>query len=413
MARGRSRRAGLDDVRQAVADLWPAPHTVTTGGPRPGDVLAFAVLPHARRPTRLVPVSPGPVASQVLSAVYRGTSRRERTRQRFLTGAARAGLLRLAPAQVHVREQHLAQSIAAHVGTVLGEPVCLGIHLGPPRANRKPVLQVVSPAGRTLGFAKIGTTALTRHLVAAESRALEAVAAADVRGLRVPTVRHRGDWSGLDVLLLDPVESRSTSPLQAGRLGSVMAGLSLAWGHSSGRLADSAFWERLQARAAANRGPHAAQLRRGLAAADAAYGDRLVTFGAWHGDWTPWNMAVHEDAFVVWDWERFQQGVPLGLDAVHFHLQREMRRGREPVEVARDTLARIDELLLPWALQGTEARCVFALYLLAIGSRYAADDQRGAGARLGDLDSWLFQVLDDVVASDRAAVPGPPPAEGR
>ena len=69
----------------------------------------------------------------------------------------------------------------------------------------------------------------------------------------------------------------------------------------------------------------------------------------------------------LWDWMR------------HFHLQREMRRGREPVEVARDTLARIDELLLPWALQGTEARCVFALYLLAIGSRYAADDQRGAG----------------------------------
>ena len=36
-----------------------------------------------------------------------------------------------------------------------------------------------------------------------------------------------------------------------------------------------------------------------------------------------------------------------------------------------------------------------------------------SGARLGDLDSWLFQVLDDVVASDRAAVPAPPPAEGR
>jgi len=49
---------------------------------------------------------------------------------------------------------------------------------------------------------------------------------------------------------------------------------------------------------------------------------------------------------------------------------------------------------------------------LVIGSRYAADDQRGAGARLGDLDSWLFTVLDDVVVQDRAAVPAPPHAEG-
>lgn len=411
-ARLRPRRDGLDRARAAVADLWPDPNQVTTGGPLGGRDLAFAVLPHARRPTRLVPVSPGPVASQILSGAFRGNGARERAGRRLLDAAARAGVLRLVPAQVHVAEEG-GESIATHLSALLGQPVRLGIHLGPPRANQKPVLQILTPAGRTVGFAKIGANVLTRQLVAAEAGALEAVAAAGIAGLGVPPVRHHGSWRDLEVLLLGPVESRSTSTVRGAELGDVMARLSLAWGHSSEVLVDSAFWTRLRADAAAGAGPHAPRLRLALDRAAAAYGDRQVAFGAWHGDWTPWNMAVHDHALVVWDWERFQKDVPLGLDAIHFHLQREMRRqDQEPLQVSRGTLARADELLAPWGLEGADARCVFVLYLLAIGSRYAADDQRGAGARLGDLDSWLFRVLDDVLASEQPAVAAPPSADG-
>lgn len=357
-------------------------------------------------------MSPGPVASQILSGALRGNGARERAGRRLLDAAARAGVLRLVPAQVHVAEKG-GESIATHLSALLGQPVRLGIHLGPPRANQKPVLQILTPAGRTVGFAKIGANVLTRQLVAAEAGALEAVAAAGIAGLGVPPVRHHGSWRDLEVLLLGPVESRSTSTVRGAELGDVMARLSLAWGHSSEVLVDSAFWTRLRADAAAGAGPHAPRLRLALDRAAAAYGDRQVAFGAWHGDWTPWNMAVHDHALVVWDWERFQKDVPLGLDAIHFRLQREMRRqDQEPLQVARGTLARADELLAPWGLEGADARCVFVLYLLAIGSRYAADDQRGAGARLGDLDSWLFRVLDDVLASEQPAVAAPPSADG-
>jgi hypothetical protein len=321
-------------------------------------------------------------------------------------------VLRLVPTQVHVAEAG-SESIASHLSALLGQPVRLGIHLGPPRANQKPVLQILTPAGRTVGFAKIGANVLTRRLVAAEARALEAVAAAGIRGLAVPPVRHHGSWRDLDVLLLGPVESRSTSSVSGAELGDVMARLSLAWGHSSGVLADSAFWARLHDAATVGAGPHAPRLRLAFDRAAAAYGHRQVAFGAWHGDWTPWNMAVHDHAFVVWDWERFQRDVPLGLDAIHFHLQREMRRrDQEPLQVARGTLARVDELLAPWGLQGPDARCAFVMYLLTIGSRYATDDQRGAGARLGDLDSWLFRVLDEVLAPGQPAVAAPPSTEG-
>lgn len=396
-----------------MADLWPAPNQVTTGGPLGRHDLAFAVLPHARRPTRLVPVSPAPVASQILSGAFRGSGARERAGRRLLHAAAWAGALRLVPAQVHVVEEQGGESIASHLSALLGEPVRLGIHLGPPRSNQKPVLQILTPAGRTVCFAKVGANDLTRQLVADEAGALQAVAAAGITGLGVPPVRHHGSWRNLEVLLLDPVASRSTSPVRGADLGDVMARLSLAWGHSSGVLADSAFWARLRGEVSGGAGPDGPKLRLALDRAAAAYGDRQIAFGAWHGDWTPWNMAVHDHAFAVWDWERFRKDVPLGLDAIHFHLQREMRRqDQEPLQVARGTLARADELLAPWGLQGPDARCVFVLYLLAIGSRYAADDQRGAGARLGDLDSWLFRVLDDVLASGHPAVATPPSAEG-
>ena len=53
---------------------------------------------------------------------------------------------------------------------------------------------------------------------------------------------------------------------------------------------------------------------------------RRLAFGAWHGDWTPWNMASTAGGLLVWDWERFATGVPVGFDALHYWLQIERRR---------------------------------------------------------------------------------------
>jgi hypothetical protein len=40
-----------------------------------------------------------------------------------------------------------------------------------------------------------------------------------------------------------------------------------------------------------------------------------------------------------------------------------------------------------------DAPVVAALYLVELGSRYLADGQAEAGARLGTLDGWLLPVL--------------------
>ena len=60
-----------------------------------------------------------------------------------------------------------------------------------------------------------------------------------------------------------------------------------------------------------------------------------LTFGAWHGDWAPWNMASTERGLLVWDWERFTSGVPLGFDALHYRLQSRPGAGhRDPLTAA-------------------------------------------------------------------------------
>ena len=55
---------------------------------------------------------------------------------------------------------------------MLGRPALLSIHIGPARANRKPVLQLLGAGGEALGYAKLGVDPLTRALVDAEAAAL-------------------------------------------------------------------------------------------------------------------------------------------------------------------------------------------------------------------------------------------------
>ena len=51
-----------------------------------------------------------------------------------------------------------------------------------------------------------------------------------------------------------------------------------------------------------------------------------LPLGAWHGDWTPWNMSRRRGRLQLWDWERFETGVPLGLDRCHYGVNAVVRR---------------------------------------------------------------------------------------
>ena len=104
------------------------------------------------------------------------------------------------------------------------------------------------------------------------------------------------------------------------------------------------------------------------------------------------------NTLLVWDWERFTPGVPLGFDALHHDLQRRIAGGTDPRTAVSETLAAAGRLLLPFGVAADDAVSATALlYLVDLGARYVSDRQAEAGARLGVLGRWLLPAILDQV----------------
>jgi hypothetical protein len=104
-------------------------------------------------------------------------------------------------------------------------------------------------------------------------------------------------------------------------------------------------------------------------------------------------MTQADGRLLVWDWERFSAGVPVGYDAVHYRLHSAIRNGATGEAAAEAMLAEAAGILCPLGVDASSARLVAIMYLVEIGTRYLHDGQIQAGARLARLDTWLLPVL--------------------
>ena len=273
-------------------------------------------------------------------------------------------------------------------------PDAVGLHHGPPRANRKPILQLLDSRSRDLAFVKVGSRELTRPLVVAEGNALGRLSTAGLRRVVVPAVLHAESWQGSQLLVLAPVATTSSAQPRLSLLAEAMVEVCGCVGRASQPLAMSDYWGDLGQRLKEIDGPMAAPLRQIRRDLETPAHHSRVGLGAWHGDWTPWNMSWSLDQVVVWDWERFALGVPAGFDALHFELQSTIRRGGvEPRQAIGRLIGRAPELLVPFGVAPSEFRLLVSTYLLELATRYVHDRQDQAGARLGDIGSWLLPEL--------------------
>ena len=141
--------------------LWPPPAWVTVcraglrAAAAPGGS-EFIVLPGLRRPRLLVPPAARPAAAAVRRYGEPG-ARATRLATRALSLALATGLggavLR---GRVRVHAPPGADTIESYLAGALGHDVLISMHLSEARANRKPVLQLLTPRGGPAGFAKIG-----------------------------------------------------------------------------------------------------------------------------------------------------------------------------------------------------------------------------------------------------------------
>ena len=394
------RRDYLDDV---VALLWPAPASAQVGRPQDrsaGTVSEFVVVPGLERPRLLVPLGSRRAAATALRRYSEPGSRLARYRLEALALAMATGL---GPKVMRDRVRIVADgpgaldSIETYLTAAIGRVVRLSLHIGPARANRKPVLQLLSDDGEVMGFVKVGVNDLTRRLVTAEAESLSYLASARPTLSQVPAVLHAGTWRGLEVLVQSPLPIwEQRVPMAPGQLASAMLELAQVDGVRTERLVSSSFWTGLSA--ALGDLPDTltavAQLREAFSAVTDRAGQVEVPLGAWHGDWTPWNCASVAGRLLVWDWERFERGVPLGFDALHFDLQRAVvGRNADPRVAVAGCIARAGELLAPFGIGDEAARVVALSYLMALATRYLQDGQAQAGARLGVLGQWLLPEL--------------------
>lgn len=383
-------------VWQVFSRLYPPPLNLQSlGRVRSTDTLGgYLLLPSPGHPRIVVPAGHPRAGARAVFRQLTGSRRRTQAARWLLTLALGSGALDLfSPGRLTIRGPASADSVERLLARLLAkQSVLITMPVGLARASRKPVLQVTDVAGTALAFVKVGHDDLTRALVGDEGRTLERLAGAKLKHTRVPGVLARQDWRGLTMLVLEPLSvppQLSGAPAREALLLSVkeISALS-AW---QGSWADSPFRGRLESElvACGTRGADfLASLQELTAAAP------RVTLGSWHGDLNPGNVALLPDRALVWDWERFQDAVPIGFDLLHHDLHQAITvAGSDPRTAAHGIIAAAPHLLAPLGVDSTAARATAQLYLLALASRYLRDDQEAAGAPLGRVEEWIVPVL--------------------
>ena len=175
------------------------------------------MLPSAARPKLIVPSGPARVSAAALRNYNTGAGRREQLMISAAAAALRAGLSRLAPDTVwlppHRRGSDVATGdVRTHLSAELGTPVDVALYIGPARAVRKPLLQVLDGRGNTVAFAKLGVDDFTRALVLHEAAALEELHRCAPRWVVPPPVLRRGSWHGHELLVLGALHRGAAAP---------------------------------------------------------------------------------------------------------------------------------------------------------------------------------------------------------
>ena len=388
-----------EGLRWLASALWSAPEVRLRLGPAPprGYRVAerYAIVPNAERARFLVPLADRRSAAASVSAYNALRPPKVRLTRAALAAALRAGgaarMLR-DTLSVCVPEDAGDADVAGwllgeHLRAVFDEPaVHAAIGVGRPGPFRKPVLQAFRPDGRVLGYVKAGWNDVTRGLVRTEADMLSACGRRQPSSMLVPALRGSGRWRDLETVVAAPLPEavrryrpRATTPPLEATLE--VAGL---FEPATEPLGASAYWSRAVARAAGLRGrvddDVADAVDEYTAEAGRRHGAAKLSFGAWHGDWAPWNMALLDGRLVVWDWEHGGRLVPLGFDPLHFHFQLAFIADEQPLP---PSLVRARERAEP-ALSGLglsteQANAVADLHVLEVFLRYQDAQLAGGG----------------------------------
>ncbi len=365
-----------DDIWECVQDLLMMSDGV-------GQV-AVAALPSVRNLRSLVVIRDRRAAARLVRGQFGTGSLRRRLQAQAAAAAIATGLAPKVPALYFVdRGPNPGLGYLTWLQQALPREARVGaILLGPPRANRKPVALMTDGKGRLMAVAKFGVNRVTRQLVKHEASALLQVGSALRGTVHVPKLVASGAAVKGEALLMAPLPAASSGrrPTRSALIEVVRA-VGAADRSPGDALHDIASHPRL-----APLHPHIDGIRQCLEG---------VQLGSFHGDLHPGNLALANDKrLILWDWERWGRGAPVGFDLLHHDLHSWITQdGVAPKDAARTLVSRASEILYPLGVRPTTAPAVARDYLIRLAARYASDDQQGAGSALGKVEQWLFPAV--------------------
>ena len=305
-------------------------------------------------------------------------------------------------------------SVIQHVAHVLGvADLQAAVLFRRATPNRKPILQMIDHDGRSIAFVKIGWNELTRTLVRNEGAILRRFAERPPASFVVPELLHAGPWHDLETLAVSPLPNRFWTHRRGGGLPvAATREIALADGLHRSPLASSAYHQQLRDRLhrlLASSTPHeVASATDLLDRVLTSVGGFPLSFGRWHGDWAPWNMARLDGTLYAWDWERSGGPVPLGFDALHFAFQIAMRDLQQDAVAALPRMqAATGSMWQALGLDETMRAPTVALYVLEIFVRYAEAHHLGA-----TIDDHLLPSVLEAAALAVGALEGTADRDG-
>jgi len=358
----------------------------------------------------LIPLDSPRSAAAIFQRRNDGQSWSERAIGRAGEAGARCSLL--GP----VFESGLGNRLPAVPGTVitLPEPALLpylraqldepdlmaAVTVGPPRRNRKPVLQLLRSTGETIGFAKIGWSPLTRSLVDNEGAVLQHVSDHRLSGERtplisIPSVLLDADWGPHRVVVTSPIGRPQAwgRPFRSSTMthASITRAVANLTGVQTQTVGDAP-----QIKYLASQDPEMQYLAERLRA---LHGSTQVDVGLWHGDLTPWNVITTSSEAGIWDWEFAGTERPVGFDALHRHFEHHRRSSGGSNDLAlqavvTDAAAVVRPVGYPRNVAAIDA--IVDWYLAELLAReIALTGQRWSGGAVGDLGDTLRPLLRD------------------
>lgn len=359
-------------------------------------VRRFVVTPTARTPRLLVGIAePGAMARALNS--YGGL---RTSRQRFgrLTTAAAVRVGLASRGDILTLERRVGSppmiEPLAHLEHELKAPLnaIVGVRTG---ANSKATLQLFSRAGEPFGYAKVAWNETTQGYVRRESEVLLELGGR-AGPLRVPLVLTSGSMNGSSYLVTRPLPPDVTT-LPSDRDLSVSEFTGVAPFLRFGRLESSghflALLHRIDGSQRRDSGNDIAAQLRHLATVLRTSELRLPIATRWHGDLVPWNTAEGSDGTVwIWDWEMCEEDAAVGLDVLHWSVNRQPHRTPVSTPAALvDATRSAAPVLRALGLGHRQQRALSALYALVLAERSVklADEHGG----------WQYNRLQPTVVT--------------